>query len=555
MKIEEILVEIGFELDKKSLKEISAFEKSLKSAAKTIAAVVGGIVASSAALFAFTKVMSNSVDELSKTARALDLEASALDNLHFAMEIATGSSQGLDSSLSSLSKHISEASRGVGSGLEVFSMLGVEVLDAEGKLKKVDAVLGEVLKATRGLESTQRLEFMDKLGLGGLSLSSKDLVAFNDALKEASTLSVISEEDTRLAAEFNDEVSKVIRVVRDFSVLIASTLSPAMKDISEGFKEWMLSNRELFRQNIAETFETLGKMVGLVASVMLKALGLTIKIVQALGGLNVVLKVTMFVLGLILAFSVGKALTLVIALVAKLIPLLTAANARLILVPAIIGGLVALIVLAIDELATFAKGGETLFQRLFKLFPAFEDTVTEIIGNIMFAWGSFVTLLTNPLNSANWVRFMDSILGLFGTTMDAFVEKVKAIVQPIRESFIELGLLDGVTKATQNEVDRIRNMGAGGGPGRTVHPSWLPASDRLASAGKVGASSTDVVNKSNAQKSSNSTTQLNSTQKVEVTIKGDASGLDKASLTNEIKKAVEDSNREALRNIETGIKK
>jgi len=557
MTIEEFLVAIGIELDRRDLEDIRRFERELRSATKTLAKLTAVAVGGSAALAGFVAWVSKSVDALGKQARVLDLDAQRLDELRFAMDITTGSAEGMDGALESLSKKISEASRGLGEGVEIFGLLGTEVVDAEGNLRKVDDVLLDVLDKTQELDATQRIEYLDKLGLGNLNLTARDFDTFVKSLKEARSLGFISEEDVNKAEQFNDSITRVWRVVKDLAIMVASTLSPMMKDLVDRTTEWVKVNKEFLRQELTKVFETLGKVFMTVVTIMVRILGLGLKITRMVGGLNNVLKITLFIMGLIAAFAVGKGLLAIIGLVGKLIPLLTLANAKLLLVPTIIGGLIALIVLAIDELATFAKGGRTLFDFLFDKFPTFRILVEDVLANIMIAWDSFIDLVKSPLKWDNWVKFFDGILGLFGTTLESFETKIMAVMKPIRDAMVALGLIDD---KTPEMVEAIRTEGAGGGPemeGRMIRTAsrqqLIEARKRIQAANQAGANAAQTVQQSN--NTVNKSTTLTSSQKVTVEVKGNTDGMDKQALQEAIEKSVIESNREALRNIETGIQK
>ena len=562
MIIEELLVSLGFELEKKDLDDIKKFEKGIKESTKLFAKLTAVTVGGTGALIGFVKWVSNSVDMLGKQARILGLEAQRLDELRFALEITAGSAQGMDEALESLSRNISEASRGTGSAVEIFGLLGTEVIDAEGKLKKVDEVLLEVFKKTKDLEAVQRIEYLDKLGLGNLNLTSRDLGIFTSALEEAASLSVVTPEDVKKAEDFNDAVSKGLRVLKEFGILIASTVSPVLKQLVDSFKDWVGVNKDMLQQEVGDTFKTIAKFVGLLVSFMMKLFILGVKVVRMVGGLNTVLKVTLFILGLISAFAIGKFLISAIGLMGKLVGLLTLANAQLVLIPIIIGGLIAIIVLAIDELITFAQGGETLFTKLFAKFPVLRDTVEGVLANIMIAWDSFVKVLTDPFSLDNWKNFFLGIVGLFGESIDTMKQQIDTVINNFRDGLIEAGIISGKT-SVEMRVDELRSIGAGGAPAipgsaERLPPQVMSRSELnemrkvIHSSNNAGAQSMNTIQKSG---SAGTNSNINTTQKITVEIKGDAAGLDKKLLGEEIKKAAEGQNREALRNIETRLKK
>ena len=69
MVIDELLIALGFELDESSVKDLRKFQEEFEKAAVNVAKLTASLAAGSAALVAFTKIMSDMLDDLAKTAR------------------------------------------------------------------------------------------------------------------------------------------------------------------------------------------------------------------------------------------------------------------------------------------------------------------------------------------------------------------------------------------------------------------------------------------------------------------------------------------------------
>ena len=509
MIIDELLISLGFKLDKKSVKYLKTFEEGFKKATRNLLRMTAAAAAAATGLIAFTKVMSESTDELAKSARRIGVEAQELDALRFAMNLVTGSGEGVNGMLESLSRNISEAARGTGSALEVFGLLDVRAVDAAGSMREVNDVLLDVLKSTESLGNAQRLEFLEKLGLGGFALAAQDVSAFTDALKTANDLKFISKEDTDLAEKFNDDWAKLFRIVREFSVLISSSLSPFLSEALELFQDWIKANKEFLREDIGATFETLGKLFKFAAIFLGRIASTTLKVAKAMGGLNTILKITLSVFALIAAVQLQKALLFGTQLVIGMAKAFTFLNIQALLIPAVITSLIALIILLGDEIATFIRGGDTLFTKLFDKFPAFEETVSGSIANMIIHWDKFVAILSDPLNFDKWRDYFDFI-----------VEGLQAI------GLVEGGHIAGISGPEAATPEAAAAVAA------------FRARQSLAPQGSApGAVQAGIV------------------QKVEVTVNGDATGVDKAALQQAVVKVVDENNRQALRNLETGLNK
>jgi hypothetical protein len=191
------------------------------------------------------------------------------------------------------------------------------------------------------------------------------------------------------------------------------------------------------------------------------------------------------------------------------IPLLAAMNVQAMLIPAIIAGLVVLIGLAIDEIATFARGGETLFSRLYEKFEVFRETVENVLANIILHWDTFVKLIQNPFSTDNWRNFFDAFLGLFGLTIDKMKESIAGVLDPIRTVLIKAGLID------DEEADQ---SGWTGSVGKFSVASGVPnPAGVMQSAQGLGAMAATNVQKSNENKRNVSTdNNFNTNSKVTV---------------------------------------
>ena len=505
MIIDELLISLGFKLDKKSVKDLQSFQDGFKKAATNLIKMTAAATAGSAALVAFTKVMSESTDELAKSARRIGVEAQELDALRFAMNLVTGSGAGVNGMLEAFGKNLSQLSRGEGPIL-AFNKLGVVLDGTETQLDDITGLLKTAVEGASKLGKIERLEFLEAAGLGGFALAADDFEGFLSALQRAEDLSFISKEDTDRAEKFNDEWAALFRIVREFSVLISSSLSPFLTEVLEHFQDWMKVNKELLRQDLVEVFTTLGEAFKIAANFMGRLASGALELVKHVGGLNTVLKVTAGVFALLAAAQFGLMIKNLIGLVTTLAVRFGVLNFQALLVPGSILLLIALIIALKDEFDVFARGGDTFFTKLHEKFPKFSDFVSDVIAAIILNFEKLFAIIEDPLNFDNWKKYFTFIsdglkkLGLGGYSPSAM--KGASGTGKIPLTFMEIAR--GATVAP---------LSGGGGGGGSTTP----------------------------------------TQKIEVTINGDATGLDKTELKNAIVKQVDDSNRQAMRNLETGL--
>ena len=240
--IDELLVGLGFEFDEK---ELDSFNKQVNETKKLLGGLVKITIAASAAVGALIKTSATATDEVTKQARQINVLVSEYDALLHASEITTGSTGAMSSALQNLSVRASEASRGVGSGVEAFGMLGISVTDANGNLKTTDKLLSETADALNAFaDQGQRLELADKLGLREIDLLLRDGSAgIKKLTDEAKELGVITKEDAKAAEDFNDAQSRMFRALNTVRRLIATGLLPQVQKSIDSFTEWLKINK------------------------------------------------------------------------------------------------------------------------------------------------------------------------------------------------------------------------------------------------------------------------------------------------------------------------
>lgn len=402
MIIDELLISLGFKLDKKSVKDLQTFEQGFKKATTNLLKMTAAAVAGSTALVAFTKVMSESTDELAKSSRKLGIEAQELDSLRFAMNLVTGSGAGVNGMLEAFGQNLSQLQRGEGPTL-AFNRLGLD--NASTDINDILGALDQAIEGASKLDTFEAQEMLGAMGLGGFALAAENLPAFREAVALAKDLSFISKEDTAAAELFNDQWVGLTRVIREFSVLLSSSLSPFLSEAIEGFRDWMVINKEFLRSEVGAVFETLGRVLKTVAGFLGRMADHAvdfIKLTKSIGGLNTALKITLGVFSLIAAMQFGLMIKNLTFWVGKLAVKFGVLNFMAALPVVTIAALVALVILLGDEIATALRGGRTLFKDLYKEFPILKGFVEDATANFILLGEKMGKIANDPLNKKNW---------------------------------------------------------------------------------------------------------------------------------------------------------
>ncbi|RLB89589.1 MAG: hypothetical protein DRH26_11250 [Deltaproteobacteria bacterium] len=362
--IENLITKLTFDFDDKKLEE---FDKFLGTAAKGLAAIVAGATAAATAIFLFTRKIAESNDELLKFAMRTGIDIKALQELGYVAELNGASIDSMNSSLENLLRVASEASRGMGAGVEVFGMLGISVTDANGRIKEADVLLNDVSDAISRLSTqAERLEFAQKLGIGPdlLLAIQQGSEAIRRQRQEAKELGFVIDQDAgKAAADFVDEQLRLKRVISGVANAIGTRFIKQFNKLNGAFVQWFKNNKELIQQNISLFLDKVIYNIKIVFTVVSRVVGIITSLVSAMGGLkNTIIVVT----GLLLAM-----------------------NASALLMPILITVVAAAILLLLEDIITFAKGGDSAIGQLANRFPALDKILRgmlKILAKIKEGW-------------------------------------------------------------------------------------------------------------------------------------------------------------------------
>lgn len=334
MVLSELVGILGFKFDDK---ELNKFEQGIKTATKSLAVVGTALAAAGAATFAFVNDVASTNDELGKLSQRLGINTSDIQAWQYAAELGGASGEAMTSSLENLSKVASEAARGVGAGVEVFGMLGISAVDAGGQIKGTSILMEEIADRMSRLETqSQKLEFANKLGI------SSDLIvtlqqgsqALRQQRLEAEALGfTLDKNATQSAANFKDELLRVSKIIQGVGSSIATGLMPEITEMLKFFKMWFIANKDIIRQNLKAFLGGVVTTFRILFDIAKRVWNVFDALAQATGGWTNALLI--------------------------LSGVLTAINAKILLIPFLITALAVAVFLAVEDIITYFQGGES----------------------------------------------------------------------------------------------------------------------------------------------------------------------------------------------------
>ena len=354
--LRELITVLGFDVDDAEAKKAEKLFDGLEKGAIAVVVAVGGIVI---ALEEMVRETITAGKSAKATSKELGITAEEVQELGFAATRSNVSVNSLNSGIRSLERRSADARRGNKSLLEGFGRLGVKVTDANGKLKPVVQLFGEIADGFTKIKSEgDRASLaMTVAGDGGRSLLPlflKGSKGIDTLRRRARVLGFVLENETV------DAIDKVGASITDLGLLlrgltrrIAVGLLPMVERLTNRTVDWFIANRELIDRGIKRLVEAVEGAIDagarFIRLIEKQRIFLTI-----LAG---VLLVTL--LPALLAVAGGYALVALAAIKAALV---VAAPFIAIIAFAV------LVALVIEDIFVFVSGGESAIGNLFDAF-------------------------------------------------------------------------------------------------------------------------------------------------------------------------------------------
>ncbi|WP_447979088.1 hypothetical protein [Candidatus Nitrospira bockiana] len=279
-----------------------------------LATITTAAVGAGAAIFAITKSAADTGDELFKMSKKVGVSVEDLSALRHAAELSDVDLSTLQISFKQLSNNLFEAAQGTKEQADLFRLMNIAVTDSTGALRPAADVMLEVSDLFAGMENeTERaalaVKVFGKSGLDMIPLLEQGAAAIRAQMQEAELLGVTWDTKTAKAAEeFNDNLTRMGKVLEGVKNIIAQAFLPVLNDIVVDVLEWFKANEKVIKQELKQWAEgaaaalrdmathakSVTEALGLMRQAWqeLKALG----IVQFLGGVVDVLTASVRIL-------------------------------------------------------------------------------------------------------------------------------------------------------------------------------------------------------------------------------------------------------------------
>jgi TP901 family phage tail tape measure protein len=283
--LREVLALFSVDVDSKALNQ---FEGKISSVMDKVQKA-GAIFVEAFAVKAISEFFNQQIEgaaHLEDTAEKLGLTTDALQRFAYAASSAGVDADSSAQSLGKLNKSIGEAVNGGGEAGDAFTKLGVQVKDAQGKVRPVEDVLLDVADGFKGLGSQQEraaysMKIFGREGQKLLPVISQGADHIRDMYKEADELGIIMGGDFyKNAKAAREEISHFGMVTDSFKARILSAALPAITALFKWFLKIAKPVQEALKHSnaLAHGLEFLAIVAGV------KLIPTVIKLFKLLGG-------------------------------------------------------------------------------------------------------------------------------------------------------------------------------------------------------------------------------------------------------------------------------
>lgn len=418
MIIDELIALLGFET--KGEENLRRFKDGMDRAQKsfesfanrvndisrkiTLGLVAIGTAAGAALMGAF-KFASSQAGELARLGDVSDRLGVNVERLQELRHAATMGGMGVnnfDVAMRRFIRRSSEAAKGTGAAKDAFKELGISLKDGQGNLKNSDSLLHEVADAmTKVKDPADRLRLAFKMFDTDGAAMVKVLAEGSEGLRKweedaRSRGLVFSKEEIETASKFNDELGLFHKMIGSLRTSIALDMMPMLTRFLRGMSDWYRANQAIIRQRFhAVVGNAMQALEWLWKDVAPRLMDAARSIDGALRGM--VKSVTGVDMAPWSALGAGALL-----LLRRFSPLAFWAT---------------MAAFAIDELATYMKGGETVIGPFFDAISSGWDSIKGYTPDFFREWVDALDPLTAALTALTGLMFLGPALkiaaGLF----------------------------------------------------------------------------------------------------------------------------------------------
>ncbi len=248
--IQNFLVGVGYDYDERGQNEISSGIDNIASRALQLGAVIAGAFG----INALTADFAQATDTLGKFGEVFNVVPNDVAGLGRALELEGGTFDSILGQLSNLERIRAAILTG---DADIFARAGITGINASDVVNAENATEAYIALADQfaNLSQQQRLNAAGALGFdeASIRLLSQGSESLRDIVAQQQLLRPVTAEDTRIAAEFNDEIQNAQTNIGGLVDIVSRQLLPELTRSTASFNEFIGTNREFINQFIEQS--------------------------------------------------------------------------------------------------------------------------------------------------------------------------------------------------------------------------------------------------------------------------------------------------------------
>jgi hypothetical protein len=455
--VRELLTVLGVDADTKVVKE---FDQTLTKTANTMqesatlanrmAGAVKGAIIAYASLAAVNAAKSAldayaaSADNAAKSSAGLGLTAEEFQELNHAAELSGATMEQLTVGMSGLARQAGAANRGSKESTKLFRELGVSLKNNDGTMKSQSQLLGEVADSLSQLpngtkKSSLAMQAFGKSANNLIPLLNTGSAGIESMRKEARDLGlVISNEAAASAEQYNDAMLRLNMVVTSFRNIIAGAVLPLVTKAVQGFVNWWINVKAASRVSDAfnKSIVKLNSVLVVLAENALEAKLAVIALVSAMAVTHVNQFATALIATAKAMLNLGRAATLPAIKIA------------------LIAAAILAVILLINDLMVFAKGGDSVIGRLFERFGIAPDIIDQLRGKIKDFFALAISFGKNVVGSfiSAFQKILPQVISTLSSIGSVVLSTVAKITPVIQKLFAFMFSIQALLYSAQIEI-------------------------------------------------------------------------------------------------------
>ena len=229
-----------------SLQPLQELNQGLDTGIGMISKLGAGLGIGAVAFNYFNLNMIDAIDTQNDLAITLGVSIQALQEWGFVAQLSGSSAQAYEASIGGLSQAIGDTANDVGRAKAIFEKMGISVKDSTGKVKSADIVMEELRQKLKGLEKTEKISLLSKLGIDRsmLQMLESSDESINKLRLQARALGITTDEEKEKVAEYKDSMDTLGFAFTALATKMQISLTPAIKELADNFVSMIEDNKK-----------------------------------------------------------------------------------------------------------------------------------------------------------------------------------------------------------------------------------------------------------------------------------------------------------------------